>query len=320
MNKKTTVILLVVLAALIGAYFAFVHKWHGPDNEFHVTDSNTIGKVQISKVHEGADVERVILTRQGDDSWTVNDSFPASQAQVGDFLQILAQIRVKEPISDKAQATSLSLLKQNHTRVVISDRDGGTLRDYLIGPTNNPQSANIYKMAWSDHCYMVSKPGMDGYVSIYYSTRELDWRDKAIWNLKGSELTMVSAIYSRDTLGQSFVLSQRDGKWQLLSPDSPADPGRVSTYMSLFNGKVNAESYAALQYPEMMDSLKRRLPDARLTLQDVKGKRTDLLLFARPDVTANFFAYIEGKNELLTVQHFVIDPFLKQRAYFVGME
>lgn len=320
MNKKTTIILLVVLVVLIGAYLAFVHKWHGPDNEFHITDVNAIGKVVISKVNEGKEVEAVVLARQGEADWTVNDSLPASAAQVGDFLKILTEIRVKEPIGDKAQATSLGLLKRNHTRVTISDGQASVIRDYLIGPTNNPQSANIFKMAWSDHCYMVSKPGMDGYVSIYYSTRELDWRDKAIWNLRGSELTMVSAIYSRDTLGQSFVLAQRDGKWQLLSPDSPADPGRVAAYMGLFTGKISAESYASLQYPEMMDSLKRRHPDARFTLQDTKGQRIELHLFARPDVNANFFAFVEGKDELLTVQHYVIDPFLKQRGYFVAAE
>ncbi|HEX2901492.1 MAG TPA: DUF4340 domain-containing protein, partial [Bacteroidia bacterium] len=300
---------------LVGAYFGFVHQWHGPDNEFHVTDAKAVGKVEIDLVKATESESKVTLERIQGDEWKLNGKYDASLTQVNDFLKTLTDIRVKEPISDKAQATSLGLLKRNHTHVKIWDNEGKLLKDYLIGPANNPQTANIFKMGFSDKCYMVSKPALDGYVSIYYSTNESDWRDRGIWNLKGDELKAVAATYLNDTLSQSFALKLENGNW-LLGDGQVADQNRIRTYLDLFQGKVNAETFAETQYPKMLDSLARRQPDARFTLETKAGQRTSLLLFARPDSPANFFAFVEGKKDLLTVQHFVIDPFLKSKGFF----
>ncbi len=313
--KKKTLLLLAVLIALGGAYFVFVHPWHGPDNEFHITDATAVGKVEIELVKAAVSESKVVLDRIEGDNWQLNGKYDASLIQVNDFLKTLTDIRVKEPISNKAQATSLGLLKRNHTRVKIWDKEGKMLKDYLIGPSNNQQTANIFKMEFSDKCYLVSKPALDGYVSIYYSTNEADWRDRGIWNLKGEDLKLISAIYANDTLSQSFELRLENVKWRL-ADGQVADSSRIANYLALFKGKINAETFADTQYPTMLDSLSKRKPDAEFTLETHSGQRTSLLLFAREDSPANFFAFIKGKKDLLTVQHFVIDPFLKSKGFF----
>ncbi|MBK9450844.1 MAG: DUF4340 domain-containing protein [Bacteroidetes bacterium] len=315
--KKKTLLLLAALIALVGAYFVFAYQWHGPDNEFHIADAKTVGKVEIELVKATISESKVTLERAGENEWKLNGKYDASLIQVNDFLKTLTDIRVKEPISNKAQATSLSLLKRNHTHVKIWDKEGKLLKDYLIGPANNQQTANIFKMEFSDKCYMVSKPALDGYVSIYYSTNESDWRDRGIWNLKGEDLKSVAATYANDTLSQSFALRLEAGKWRL-GDGQFADSSRIANYLALFQGKINAETFADTQYPKMMDSLTKRVPDAQFTVETTAGARTSLLLFAREDSPANFFAFIEGKKDLLTVQHFVIDPFLKSKGFFAA--
>lgn len=315
--KKKTLALLAVLLALVAAYFMFVHRWHGPDNAFQVTDPALIHKIELERVNAGKSATKLTLRRIHGDEWQVNEKYSANAVKVQDFLKTLADIRVKEPISDKAQATSLSLLKRNHLRVRIWDKAGSSLKDYLIGPTNSQQTANIFKMSFSDKCYMVAKPAVDGYVSIYYSTQELDWRDKAMWDVQGENLLHVEADYLVDSLGNAFSLRLEGEHW-LLDETQITDPSRVQAYLSLFKGRVNAESFAGAAYPGMLDSLKRRNPDVTFSIETKSRQAITLHLFARPDSPSNLFGFLEGKPELLTVQHYVIDPFLKTRGYFVG--
>ncbi|MFM2376390.1 MAG: hypothetical protein RLZZ165_1487 [Bacteroidota bacterium] len=315
--KTRTLTLLAILVALVAAYFAFVHRWHGPDNEFHLLDRNAVARIQLEQVN-AAEVDAGLLLERGKDGeWTVNGRHAVSEFKIRDFLKLLGDIRVKEPIIGKAQATSLGLLKRNHLRVRIWDEDGNQLKDYLVGPTNNAQTANIYKMAFSDRCYMVTRPATEGYVSIYYSLDETNWRDLALWNIQRDELKLVEAEYPTDSMDQGFSLRLDGAGWRMKDGTAP-DSSRVSAYLSLFSGKIFAESYADEKYPGRMDSLIHRTPDARFTLETKSGKRISLLLFSRPESNANLFAYLDQTKDLLTVQHYVIDPFLKTKGFFGG--
>jgi hypothetical protein len=153
-------------------------------------------------------------------------------------------------------------------------------------------------------------------VSIYYSTNELDWRDKGMWDIQGKDVKLVAVQYLNDSAGNSFTLRKTNGDWQVNEGEA-TDANRVNAYLGLFQGKVNAESFADKQYPAMRDSLKKRLPDVRFSIETESGEAVSMLLFARPESPANFFAVPNDRAELLTVQHYVIDPFLKGRAYFL---
>jgi hypothetical protein len=317
MNKKTTLLLLGILIALVAAYFAFFHAWNGPDNEFHIADAKAIGKIEIEKMELNVSKTKLTLAIDTAKVWTVNGQYFASEPKIKDFLTTLMEIRVLQPVEPKGQATALSLLKRNHLRVRIWDRDGNALKDYLIGATNSAQTANIFKMGFSDKCYLVSKPALDGYVSIYYSTEVIDWREKAVWNVQAKDLVGVTVTYTPDSAQQSYTLQKTGSEWML--DGLKAEPNRTGAYMELFQGKVFAESFADAGYPGLLDSLLQSPPAARIQLKTKDAKTTDLLLFVRSDNVNSFFAYLNGpKPELMTVQHFVIDRFLKVHNYFMA--
>jgi hypothetical protein len=313
--KKSTFALVGILVALVGAYFLFVHQWHGPDNLFHIEDVTKVGKVEIEQYSKGTAVEKVTLER-GLDQWTVDGKYQADPSKIDVFMKTLKEIRVLEPINPKGTTSALMLLKQNHLHVQIWDRDGNSMKDYLIGATNSTQTANIFKMSNSDRPYMVSKPAMEGYVSIYYSTKANDWRENVIFNIMGAEIAKVGVSYPDSNQLQSYALTLNGNQW-MLSPSISADSKRAEDYISSFKGKVLAESFADVLYPDMLDSLLKRTPDATLRIETKEGKTTVLHLFVRPETNANFFAYLEDRKELVTIQHYVIDVFLKTGAYFV---
>lgn len=313
--KRQTYALFALLLILVGVYFLFIYKGGGADNIFHVEDVTAIHKVELQKVVKGAEVGRILLERDAQNAWLVDSKYPANEGKLKEFLNLLGQIRVKKPIAEKGQASALSILKRNHTRVDIYDRNGSVLRSYFVGATNSKQTANIMMNTDAGKAYLVSKPGTEGYVSIFYSTNLLDWRERLLFDIEGDQLRKVSITYSDAVSSFSIQRADANSPWTIAEGIN-ADEGRVRSYLSLFEGKVFAESFANAAYPEMRDSLTRRMPDIRFNYESLDGQSYELLLFARPENVNNFFGYTEGGKELYTVQHFVFDKFLKTLAYF----
>jgi Domain of unknown function (DUF4340) len=312
---KKLVLPLVLLSGLLAAYFLFFRKSREGDNIFHVPDPTAIGRIELETIIKGQSAKTLTLKRQTDNSWQVNDRYTALQPKVENFLTYLGALRVYQPIADKGQETSLGLLKRNHTRVLIEDRDGKELIHYLVGPPDSPQKSNIMMREDADRAYLVNRPGHEGYVSILYSVNENDWRERLIWNLEADQLAEISIQYPDSTA--SFTLSREalGAPWQLGS-GQPAN-AQADAYTAQFKGKVFAESFADIAYPGIIDSLQRRQPDIRFHYRKLDQQHGSLLLFIRPENINNLFGYLEGGKEAYTIQHHVIDPFLPPRAYFL---
>lgn len=311
---KRTLALLALLVILVAAYFLFVYK-SAPDNVFHIEDLTEVGAVELQLVAKGEKKELLRLERSLEDEWQVNGQHTAIKSKVEDFLLLLTQIRVANKIDEKGQESALSLLKRNHTKVTIVDRDGSEIKSYLVGATNNQQTTNIMMIEGASQAYLVSRPGTEGYISIYYSTKAENWRERLLFELQGDYLQEVNVVY-RDSL-QGFRLSRTgaDAPWTI-AEGVYADEERVNSYLELFDGKVFGESFVGDQFPGMRDSLARRSPDALLYFATLNGESGALKLYARPDNLNNFFGYMEGSQELFTVQHYVIDKYLKTGDYF----
>ena len=312
---KKLVLPLLLLLGLLAAYFLFFRKSDEGDNIFHVPDPKAIGRIEMETIIKGQSGKILTLTRSTDSTWLINDRHTALLPKVENFLTYLGALRVYQPIPDKAQESSLSLLKRNHTRVLIEDRDGNEIIHYLVGPTDSQQKSNIMMRKDASRAYFVNRPGKDGYVSILYSINENEWRERLLWNLQADQIAEISIQYP-DTAA-SFQL-RRDAlgaPWHI-GTQQVADP-LADAYITQFKGKIFAESFADLTYPGLIDSLQRRQPDIRFYYRKFDQQQGGLLLFIRPENLNNLFGYVEGGKESYTVQHHVIDPFLPPRAYFL---
>jgi hypothetical protein len=155
---KKLVLPLVLLSGLLAAYFLFFRKSREGDNIFHVPDPTAIGRIELETIIKGQSAKTLTLKRQTDNSWQVNDRYTALQPKVENFLTYLGALRVYQPIADKGQETSLGLLKRNHTRVLIEDRDGKELIHYLVGPPDSPQKSNIMMREDADRATRAMSP------------------------------------------------------------------------------------------------------------------------------------------------------------------
>ncbi|MEM6272821.1 MAG: DUF4340 domain-containing protein [Bacteroidota bacterium] len=311
---KRTLGLLALLLALVAAYFLFFYE-AAPDNIFHVDVTTRIGVVELQTIAKGEAKDKLRLERQENNSWSVNGTYTAIQAKVDDFLTLLTQIRVVNKLEEKGQQSALSLLKRNHTRIDILDRDGGELKSYLVGATAQQQTANIMMISGADQAYVVARPGSEGYVSIYYNTELNNWREKLLFAVEGTDLREVRTEYLDSLSNFQLRRTGADAPWTI-GEGVYADEERVNGYLDLFAGKVFAESFVGEQFPGLRDSLERRTPDAKFSFVTLDGKSKALKLFARPENPNNFFGFVQGGSELYTVQHFVVDKFLKTGDYF----
>ena len=192
------------------------------------------------------------------------------------------------------------------------------LIDYLIGPTDNNHKSNIMMVQGASKAYLVSKPGMEGYVSIYYSTDVMEWRERTIFSMQGSEVKRIKIDYL-DPNAKGFDLRRDgDGAPFMIEEGVMADPGRTEDYLRLFTGKVAAEAFVGELHPGMRDSLKGRQPDVIFQYERIDGEKGALRLFVRPENPNNYFGYMEGKPELYTLQHFVMDKYFKSKGYFLA--
>lgn len=314
--KRTTPILVVILFLLAIGYFIYTQMQGTEDNVFHVENTADIAKIELDKVVKGEPSSSLALERKGD-NWIVDGQYPAQIPKVSNFLKTLTQIRVKEPIEKSGQATALSLLKKNHTRVKVYNPEGDMLIDYLVGPTDNKHKSNIMMVQGASKAYLVFKPGMEGYVSIYYSSDPIEWRDRALFSMQGSQVKRIKVEYLNPDAKGFDLRRDGDGAPWMIEEGVMSDPGRTEDYLRLFTGKVAAESFAGAAHPGLRDSLNGRRPDVIFNYESISGDAGSLRLFIRPENANNYFGYMEGKPELFIVQHFVMDKYFKSKGYFL---
>jgi hypothetical protein len=313
---RKTFVLLLVLLVLAAVYGLFVYK-QAPDNEFHIPDAKMVHRVVLEKVVKGVSTRKLSLEKAGENSWTIDGKQVALQRKVDDFLIMLTQIRVQKPVETEGMSSAMALLKRNHTLVEIFDQEGEVIKSYLVGATNHQQTTNIMMIKGANKAWYVGRPGHTGYVSIMYTTDPLDWRELLLWELEGRNLQSISAQYGLVADGFELARKGVEGQW-LFQDGTAVDPAHMDDYLKLFKGKLFAESLAEISNPGILDSLTKRAPDVVFSFRDLKGQGDALKLFIRPENPNNYFGYMESQKEAYTVQHHVIDAFLKTKGYFLA--
>ena len=104
--------------------------------------------------------------------------------------------------------------------------------------------------------------------------------------------------------------------WRMFANESAVDQAQLETYFQNFTGKIFAESFAAANYPGQFEVLQDKTPDITFSVEYFDRDPRAIYLFERPENPNNFFGWVEGENDLVTVQHFVFDKFLVDRGYF----
>ncbi len=314
-NTRNMVILLFVLGLLAAFYFLFVAGESGSsfaetETAFSVSDTGAVEKIVVRRISKEKETEKLELEKQPDGTWRLNGKYLAFRPKVSNLLNVLNKLIVKEPLNDKGVETALLRMKKYHLDVeVISS--AGENRAYRIGPTNAEQTGNYMLLKGSEKPYVMTRAGVQvGYVSIFFEPVEESWRDNEFFSAAAADLSSVEVISKEG--GGGFILTRNGDRFEL-SGAGESDTQKVAQYIALYQGSINAESFAGKDHPRALDSLGRMTPDWKMILKLKDGREFTLILFDRPGNNENYFAWRTDRGELLTVQKYLIDAFLMRR-------
>ncbi len=321
---KKTLILLGILSILAGGYFAFLYDRSDSSQckesiDFAVKDTASIRRINLQYFYEGEPREQILLDRRGPGDWVFNGGYKAVDSHVKTLLETFALIRVRRTLSEKSRDKATALLKRSHMQVeVFSEK--GMIKSFQIGTQTKDALGTVMRMtgdlpAWCEgQPQVVHIPGVEGYLNARFSLDFNLWRENLLFNAKPDALQAVAILYKEPEA--SFTLQRQGDGWEIPGEERVLDSAKVAAYLSQFQGKIYGESFAEENFPNKIDTLKTLLPDITFQLSYQDGSQRRFFLFERTDNLNNFFGWIEGEGDLLTVQHFVIDKFLKKKEDF----
>lgn len=317
---RTTLLLGGMLTVGLLVYLAFVFgredsSLSPEQTEFAVADTSEVARIVLSQYRGEAMTQQVRLHR-GSEGWQVNEQSPALRPKVQHLLRVMSRLAVREVLNEAGERTANRFFEATRTEVEIMDADGQYLKHYFIGSETPDARGTLMRMADTETPYVVEMPGLQGYVKASFTLDPMLWRANRLFLADTSRLQQLRVEFTGQP-AQSWTL-QRDeqGRWRLAK--AKARPHRLTALLSRFQGMVYAESFANADYPGRQQQLAEHAPDLRLRATYRDGRQRAVVLYDRSDNPNNLFAWVEGVEELLTVQHFVIDPFLPGRSYLTG--
>ncbi|TAE50548.1 MAG: hypothetical protein EAZ89_11855 [Bacteroidetes bacterium] len=318
---KQTLILALLLLIAVAVYFAFFfgsgsRSLKESETAFALTDTTAVTRIVLTQVVQGREKQKTSLDRQEDGSWLLDGKYPALRVRVSRLLGTMSNIRVREVLIDKGVETGNAILNTFYTEVEVWDKKG-LIKRYKLSTETRDSRGTLMRMDGSETPYVVELPGHQGYLNGFYSIDPAVWRENLIFDASPERLAGIAVSY-RDSSERSFVLAHTDSLWMLQPGNEAPDAGRLAEYLALMRGKVYAESFAAAAYPGKYEALSAREPEIRFQATYKDGTSRTLRIYRREDNPNNYFGWIEGENELLTIQTFVFARYLRTRAWLLG--
>ncbi|MEM7370509.1 MAG: hypothetical protein AAF587_18000 [Bacteroidota bacterium] len=321
---RNTLILLGLLTILAIIFFVFIYDRDQSslsleETRFAIEDTSAIHQIVLTRMVRGNPEFRIQLDRQADESWMLNERYSALLPKVQKLLNILHLIQVKEVLTGEGLVSAEAILRSVHTLVEVSDKKGKTIKSFLLGTQTKDARGSLVKLSDAQTPYIAEMPGFQGYINAYFPVDEMNWRENLLFQAQLPDIQQIVVSYADPA--QSFALSRsvRGSSWQLLGLEQSPDSAHLAAYLSHFQGKIYAESFAQADYPGKRDQLQAQPPEVEIVIGYFSGERRAIHLFERQENLNNFFGWVND-GELLTVQHFVIDRFLQTRSYLLGQD
>lgn len=314
-KNKTTLILLMVLIIGIIAYFCLtpknVNTSLGNSSEFAMKDTAAITKIVISELVKDKTTKQVRVEKGEEGNWKLNNKYPVLEPQLHYFFKTLAQVKVKQKLTPQGNETAMTAINNSHTVVEIwIGKD--VVKAYEIGPEAKDHDGSLARLKGEKEAFIVSIPGALGVLTNRFPIEEQIWRENLLFDARLEKIKEISVACKDASRSFSFTRGDSPRSWK--KDGTTVDSLVWKPYLRHFTGKVYAESYATQQFPNKYMELKATPPDFMLKITYLDGKMVKIPLYIRTDSNNSFFAWIEGDEQLLTVQHFVMDMFINPQG------
>lgn len=317
---KRTLLLAAALLVLLGLYLIWVYPNYRKSANaravaFALTDTASITRIVLTDQLRGETQRRVTLTRNAG-GWDVNGQFQALEPRVRRLLQVMAQIHVKEALAERGLETGKQIVELRRIHVEVfagNDR----VKSYFLSTEAKDGRGSLMLMDGAKTPYIVALPGHQGFINGFFNPDTLLWRENLLFNLDPAGLSAFSVQFP-DQPADNFTLLTPPGGALAIEGMKAQPPAEVlQAYAGEFKGKVYAESFLKNITKAQQDSIFSMPPAVILEALHTDGTRRKLVLVSRGDENPNsYFGWLEPQRELLTVQHYVIDRYIRRLRDF----
>lgn len=194
MKRRTLILLILVIGVgLITAIVWWFPKKRTPYPEklFQVADTGEVAEILLVD-KQG---RRVHLVREENFRWRLNDTLWAEPAAVRSLLRALARQKVVQPASPRAITNVLREMDVSGIRVVVRDRSGNLLQDFIVGMAT-PDNLATYMLRTGDTLpYVVMLPGHIGVLTPRYTPDVRQWRLRTLLRLTPQQIQEIQVVY-----------------------------------------------------------------------------------------------------------------------------
>ncbi|MBK9253883.1 MAG: DUF4340 domain-containing protein [Saprospiraceae bacterium] len=282
-------IILFVLVLLLGGIAFILKKDHDlnekgivmPDRQFTVESVNDVYKIFVAQKNE----EPLTFIRK-DQKWWINDRYPADDAVMIPMLVVLEKMKMLYIPPKASNKTIAESIGKNGIKVELYDKSDKVLKVFYIGTdTQNGDGTHMILDGFAQP-YAMHLPGMMGGLRSRFEQPLRNYRDKAVFEVKGDDIEAYSIFFHKD-INASFKIKKEAGTYTVkpydpLTPEikDPLNVTRVSAYLGGFE-RLAAE--AIVNENKARDSILRLVPFCTIELAKSDGTSQK----------ADFFSYDE---------------------------
>lgn len=327
MSKKT-ILLLLLLVAVATIYIVWVRKpWRTISEgrtDFAIADTGSITRIFMAD-KEG---HQVLLTKQQNGSWTLNNAYTADITKVQLLLTTLHDMQVRNPVTEKQMNTVVGTLATAGIKVEVYNQNG--LEKVLyIGPATVDQTGTMALIEGSEAPFILHIPGFVGYLTPRFYPFAIQWRSKLVFNTPAEQIEKVQVEYP-NTPTQSFLVT--NGIEPTLTPlqtNQPTVTGspKLKYYLGCFT-QLYGEGFDPDITKAQVDSIRKQKPFSIITLTAAGGNQHKLELYykgitektkARYDDKGNelpydggtYYGFVNGDSTVLYVQQYSFNKVLQ---------
>ena len=235
-----------------------------------------------------------------EDHWLYNNKWRTNPNAIQNLLNTIEKVQLKYIPARAAIPNIVRDIAANNIKVELYDQTGSNIKTYYIGGVTNDELGTYMIMEGSNNPYVTYLPGFEGSLRIRYLLKELEWRDKTIFQESMEDIQSVSIEYPKQK-NQSFSLQRVDNDFDVqplfgttAKKGSTPKKGQVEKFLRGFD-RLIAEAFENKNTKR--DSITQQLPFCVLQLETTTGQTKELRLhpILKYDTEGNLLLRKDGR-------------------------
>ena len=319
----------VLIVVVLGLYLVYIFSAQKSDDssssfeQFYVEDIAQVQKIEIRSDR----LETMTFEKKGSE-WYLQRGHLARENAVNNLLEVIANLQIKYIPQAAANKNIEADMASLGIDVVVSDKAGHVLKQYVIGSSVADERGTYMKLKGAKQAYVTHLPTLEGSVRGRFLMRYDDWRDRTIFDVNTDDIVSVKVQYPRQE-SESFELNE-DRVSSMSIADKQVHPTqKIDQYLNSFTNIV-AEAYENINSNQ--DSIRQLLPFCIISLQLESEAQQTIKLYPIENYIDQSLVTLENtprinryfvdtsRGDFMLVQQRIIGKLLRGYSYFADDE